>query len=151
MVLVQQLTDQELLEELRELNKEGEEPGPITDTVCATYQRQVARHMAEKAKASSKAVNYRGDYRPVKVNVDTYLHQVQQLTDEELLKELREQGEEPGPITDTVRAVYQRQVARHMAEKAKASSKAVNYRGDYRPVKANVDTYLHVSGAAANR
>ena len=54
--------------------------------------------------------------------VDTYLSQVQQLTDQELLdalKELSEGGEEPGPITDTTRSVYQRQLARHMAEKAK--------------------------------
>ena len=47
---VQKLTDQELLEELRELSQEGEEPGPITDTTRAVYQRQIARRMAEKAK-----------------------------------------------------------------------------------------------------
>ena len=63
--------------------------------------------------------------RPVKVKVakvDAYLSQVQQLTDQELLEELRELsegGEEPGPITDTTRSVYQRQLARLMAEKAK--------------------------------
>ena len=58
--------------------------------------------------------------RPTKsVKVDTYLGQVKAMSDGELVKELRRHGEDPGPITSTTRVVYERQLARHMAEKTK--------------------------------
>lgn len=54
--------------------------------------------------------------------IDSYLGQVARLSDQELLEELRALGESPGPVTDTTRAVYQRQLARHMADKAKGAT-----------------------------
>ena len=42
-----------------------------------------------------------------------------QLSDEELMEELRQFGETPGPIVDTTRGLYQKKLARLMAEKTK--------------------------------
>ena len=46
---------------------------------------------------------------------------VSQLSDEELVKELRRYGEEPGPVMDSTRGVYQRKLAKLMADKAKGA------------------------------
>ena len=54
---------------------------------------------------------------------DTYISQVAQMTDKQLLEELRQFGEDPGPITDTTRGVYQRKLAKHLAEKPKGELK----------------------------
>ena len=53
---------------------------------------------------------------------DTYVSQVAQMSDKELMEELRKFGENPGPITDTTRGVYQRKLAKHLAEKTKGES-----------------------------
>jgi len=56
--------------------------------------------------------------RPTKVvKSDTYLTQVTQMSDGELVEQLRKFGEDPGPITDTTKGVYQRKLAKHLAEK----------------------------------
>ena len=56
--------------------------------------------------------------RPTKVvKTDTYLTQVTQMSDKELVEQLRKFGEDPGPITDTTKGVYQRKLAKHLAEK----------------------------------
>lgn len=56
--------------------------------------------------------------RPTKVvKSDTYLAQVTQMSDGELVQQLRKFGEDPGPITDTTKGVYQRKLAKHLAEK----------------------------------
>ena len=52
------------------------------------------------------------------VKLDTYLPDVLDLPDSELLEELRGYGEDCGPITDSTRGVYQRKLAKLMAEKA---------------------------------
>ena len=44
------------------------------------------------------------------------------MSDKELMEELRKFGENPGPITDTTRGVYQRKLAKHLAEKTKGES-----------------------------
>ena len=44
---------------------------------------------------------------------------VSQLSDEELMEELRRYGEEPGPILDSTRGLYQKKLAKLMAEKTK--------------------------------
>ena len=44
------------------------------------------------------------------------------MSDKELMEELRKFGENPGPITDTTRVVYQRKLAKHLAEKTKGES-----------------------------
>lgn len=49
---------------------------------------------------------------------------VTRLTDEELEKELRNRKEKPGPVMDTTREVYQRKLAKPMAESAKIPSKS---------------------------
>lgn len=49
----------------------------------------------------------------------SYMARVSQLTDEELAEELRKHGEDPGPIMETTRGVYQRKLAKLMAEKTK--------------------------------
>ena len=59
-------------------------------------------------------------------NVDTYLDQVVQLNDQELADELKLYGQAPGPITDTTRRSYQRQLAKRMAEKAKGEKRMDN-------------------------
>ena len=46
--------------------------------------------------------------------------EVTRLSDEELAEALRDQGEEPGPVTDSTRGVYQRKLAKLMAEKTKS-------------------------------
>ena len=50
---------------------------------------------------------------------DTYISQVAQMTDKQLMEELRKFGEDPGPITDTTRGVYQKKLAKLFAEKPK--------------------------------
>ena len=57
-------------------------------------------------------------------NAEAYVAQVEALTDEELLEELRKHGVLAGPILDTTRAVYRKKLAQAMAEQAKASSKS---------------------------
>ena len=47
------------------------------------------------------------------------MSEVCQLEDEELVEELKRYGEDPGPIMDNTRGLYQRKLARLMAEKAK--------------------------------
>lgn len=47
---------------------------------------------------------------------------VSQLSDEDLAEELRRYGENPGPIMDTTRGVYQRQLAKLMAERTKGNN-----------------------------
>lgn len=49
--------------------------------------------------------------------------QVEALTDEELLEELRKHGVLAGPILDTTRAVYRKKLAQAMAEQAKGVSR----------------------------
>ena len=49
----------------------------------------------------------------------TYMGDVCKLDDEELAEELRNYGENPGPILDSTRGVYQKKLARLMAEKTK--------------------------------
>ena len=44
---------------------------------------------------------------------------VARLSDEELVEELRRYGEDPGPIVETTRGLYQKKLARLMGEKAK--------------------------------
>ena len=45
--------------------------------------------------------------------------EVVQLSDEELLEELRKYGENPGPIVDSTRGLYQKKLARLVAQKTK--------------------------------
>ena len=52
----------------------------------------------------------------------TYMADVCQLSDEELLEELRKYGEDPGPIVESTRGLYQKKLARLMAEKTKGES-----------------------------
>ena len=54
---------------------------------------------------------------------------VARLTDEELVEELRSRGEEPGPVMDSTRGVYQRKLAKLMAEKAKGEKRRRRVRG----------------------
>ena len=49
----------------------------------------------------------------------SYMASVSQLSDEELAEELRAYGEEPGPVMESTRGVYQRKLAKLMAEKTK--------------------------------
>lgn len=50
---------------------------------------------------------------------------VSQLSDEDLAEELRRYGEDPGPIMETTRGVYQRQLAKLMAERTKGDNKTI--------------------------
>jgi hypothetical protein len=50
-----------------------------------------------------------------------YMADVVQLSDEDLLEELRKYGESPGPIVESTRGLYQKKLARLMAQKTKAS------------------------------
>lgn len=45
------------------------------------------------------------------------------MSDEDLAEELRRYGEDPGPIMETTRGVYQRQLAKLMAERTKGNEK----------------------------
>ena len=54
---------------------------------------------------------------------------VARLTDEELVEELRSRGEEPGPVMDSTRVVYQRKLAKLMAEKAKGEKRRRRVKG----------------------
>ena len=47
--------------------------------------------------------------------IDTYLPQVETLSDKELSEQLQEHGESVGPITATTRTVYERKLAKLMA------------------------------------
>lgn len=53
----------------------------------------------------------------------SYMAGVSQLSDEDLAEELRRYGEDPGPIMETTRGVYQRQLAKLMAERTKGNEK----------------------------
>lgn len=48
--------------------------------------------------------------------MDTYLSDVQLLLDDELREELEKYDKECGPITDSTRGLYQRMLAKLMAE-----------------------------------
>ena len=61
------------------------------------------------------------------VRVDTYLSEVQGLIDDELKEELERFGKDCGPITDTTRAVYQRMLAKLMAERVTGKCEIINY------------------------
>ena len=70
--------------------------------------------------------------------VRCYMAEVVQLSDEELLEELRKYGESPGPIVDSTSGLYQNKLARLKAQKTKASdegrsrpSESVYYRTDH--------------------
>lgn len=55
----------------------------------------------------------------------SYMAGVSQLSDEDLAEELRRYGEDPGPIMETTRGVYQRQLAKLMAERTKGNKKMI--------------------------
>ena len=52
-------------------------------------------------------------------SADHYLKQVTNISDTELASELKKYNVDVGPITDSTRSVYQRKLAKLMAEKAK--------------------------------
>lgn len=54
------------------------------------------------------------------IKIDTYLTDVEALIDQELKEELEKLGKDVGPITDTTRVVYQKMLARLMAENVTA-------------------------------
>ena len=61
------------------------------------------------------------------VKADTYLSEVQGLTDEELKEELKRFGKDCGPITDSTRLLYQRSLAKSMAERATGKCEVDKY------------------------
>ena len=52
-------------------------------------------------------------------SADHYLKQVTNISDTELVSELKKYNVDVGPITETTRGVYERKLAKLMAEKAK--------------------------------
>ena len=55
------------------------------------------------------------------LSVDHYLRQVTALSDSQLMQELKKNKVDVGPITSTTRRVYEKKLAKLLAEKAKGT------------------------------
>ncbi|CAI8044209.1 hypothetical protein GBAR_LOCUS24545 [Geodia barretti] len=85
-------------------------------------QRKKAAEFSSDEEVIRQSPRLSGKRQTTKTASQTaYMAEVVQLSDEELLEELRKYGENPGPIVDSTRGLYQKKLARLVAQKTKAS------------------------------